>query len=238
MNLVSKLYRYLTRDCWEIGFVEGGLDAIMSNDTVIINWVKHNNKSGWFADPFILDVTDSEIIVLVEEYCYRTDKGHIAELVIDKQTYLLKEKSVILELETHLSFPAIYKKGNQVFIYPESWFSGALSIYEYQGRGQRLKFIKTICDEPMADGIITNHTGNKMLFSTKENNKLRVYDYNGNKFTYLKDIEFEEATARNAGDFFEKKSIVQPRFVVAVMEKPLRFKKSQSTCLATIHLNL
>ena len=211
MNFVSRLYRHLTRDCWEIGFVEGGLDAIMSDDSVRINWLKHNNKGGWFADPFILDITDSEIIVLVEEYRYGTAKGRIAELVIDKQSYLLKEISVILELDTHLSFPAVYRKGNKIFIYPESWFSGALSIYEYQGRGQRLKFVKVICDEPMADGIITNHLGNKLLFSTKENDKLRIYDYNGNKFTYLKDVEFDEAIARNAGDFFEYyKDIYRP----------------------------
>ena len=64
MKKLMRFYDKITRDRWEIGFVEGGVDAVMGNVSLKINWVKHNYKDRWFADPFVLDVTDSEIRLL------------------------------------------------------------------------------------------------------------------------------------------------------------------------------
>lgn len=206
MSVIRRFYDSITRDRWEIGFVEGGINAVMCGDgKLTINWMKHDYQDRWFADPFILEVTDSEIIVLVEEYQYSTKKGRIAELIIDKVSYELKEMNVILELDSHLSFPAIWREDSRVFVYPESWLSGKLSLYEYSGRGQEMRSVKVICSEPMADAILTERFGKKMLLSTKENDKLRYYDYiaDVDRFVFSKEQDFGLATARNAGNFFE-----------------------------------
>ena len=205
MGIIRKTYKKITRDCWEIGFVRGGIDAVMGGSPIKIDWLKHDFKDRWFADPFILDVTEFEIVVLVEEYRYEIGKGRIAELIVDKNTFLIKELNVLLELDTHLSFPAVWREGNRIFIYPESWGSGVLCLYEYLGRGRCLKQIKVICDDTMADAIITDRFGKKMLLSTKENDKLRFYDYDAvsEKFIFSVEKGFGTETARNAGDFFE-----------------------------------
>lgn len=208
MNSLRRIYNTITRDRWEIGFVEGGLDSVMEGgEELKIKWLQHEYKDRWFADPFILEVTDSEIVVLVEEYQYTTSKGRIAELVIDRNSYLLKELNIILELGTHLSFPAIWRDDSRVFVYPESWLSGKLSLYEYVGRGRKMKLVKVLCGEPMADAIMTERFGKKMLLSTKENDKLRFYDYcaDADRFVFSIERDFGSATARNAGDFFEYK---------------------------------
>ena len=54
---------------WTIGFVQGGLKSIIEDASINIQWVKQPIDR-WFADPFILDVTDSEIILLVEDFAY------------------------------------------------------------------------------------------------------------------------------------------------------------------------
>ena len=205
MKLFGKVHDTIVRDRWEIGFVKGGLDAIMSKPSIEIQWLKHNFKDRWFADPFILDVTESDIFVLAEEYQYSTNKGRIAELVVDRDSCVLKELNIILELDTHLSFPAIWREKGQIFVYPESWGSGALSLYEYRGRGQSLKQVKVLCDDSMADAIMTERFGKKRLLSTKENDRLRIYDYdvNDGKFVFSEEMDFGTATARNGGDFFE-----------------------------------
>lgn len=205
MSIVFNLYKTVVRDCWEIGFVEGGLDMVMSESPLVVNWLKHKYKDRWFADPFILDVNESEIFVLAEEYQYSTNKGRIAELVVDRDSYILKELNILLELDTHLSFPAISREKGQIFVYPESWSSGALTLYEYRGRGQSLKQVKVLCDDSMADAIMTERFGKKQLWSTKENDRLRVYDYDVNKgkFVFSEEMDFGTATARNGGDFFE-----------------------------------
>ena len=158
-RLIRDVYGRMIRSRWEIGFVQGGIDAVMSQKELRINWLKHNYKDRWFADPFILDVTESEIVVLVEEVRYHAPKGRIAELVVDRSTFELKERSIILEINTHLSFPAIWRKGNEVYVYPENWQSGELVLYEYEGRGENLKRVRQICNESLADAVMSECLG-------------------------------------------------------------------------------
>lgn len=205
MKILRKLYERLTRDRWEIGFVEGGIAAVMGQDPLKVNWLRHGFKDRWFADPFILDVADAEILVLVEEYRYETQKGRIALLVIDRQTFELKSLEIVLEEETHLSFPAIWRENGKVFIYPENWKSGALSLYELKNGRYDPDTKRILCEEAMADAIMTERFGKLQLFSVRENDKLRVYDFDTitHRFALSFEKPFGKATARNAGDFFE-----------------------------------
>lgn len=200
-----KIIDRITRDRWEIGFVEGGLAAVMLDRPMKVHWLKHNYRDRWFADPFILDVTDDEILVLVEEFRYETGIGRIAMLTVDKRTFVLKTMNIVLELPTHISFPAIWREDDRVFIYPESWKSGKLSLYELKDGRCDPAGAELICDEPMADAIMTKQMGGRKLFSVQENDKLRVYNYDAkqNLFVLSHVKPFGKATARNAGDFFE-----------------------------------
>ena len=96
--------------------------------------MKHSYRDRWFADPFILDVNDSEIILLAEEVEDKMQQGVISKLVIDRASYVLKSKKTILELPTHLSFPVIMREGNKILVYPESGASGKLTMYECPDR--------------------------------------------------------------------------------------------------------
>jgi hypothetical protein len=110
------------------------LDSVMNGDPIHVNWVKHHYKDSWFADPFILDVTDTDIIVLVEEWYKPIRRGRISKLIIDRNTFVLKDLQVVLQLDTHLSFPVIERREDGVYIYPENGESGNLSIYRYNVR--------------------------------------------------------------------------------------------------------
>ena len=210
MKRIGKLYERITRNRWEIGFVEGGIEAVMGQNPMKVNWLQHGYKDRWFADPFILDVTDTEIQVLVEEYLYETKKGRIALLVVDKRTFRLKSLEIVLEEETHLSFPAIWRENGKVFVYPESWRSGVLSCYEYKNGRCDVATKKTLCEEPMADAIMTERFGKRQLFAVRENDRLRIYNFDSRTQRFILSYEkpFGRATARNGGDFFEYKGEV------------------------------
>lgn len=165
-------------------------------------------KNKWYADPFILDVTDDNIIVLVEEFTYSINQGRLAKLVIDKNTYKVKSEKIILSLTTHLSFPAILRIGNQIFIYPENSESGKSIIYQYNSKDDSLVETNTLSDLPLTDAIITEIDGNNYLFATKipkqNKNELAIYTskerighYNLHQVIFLNDN-----TARGAGDIF------------------------------------
>lgn len=205
MNKVKKLYKQITRDRWEIGFVEGGLTAVMTKETLQIHWLQHRFRDRWFADPFVLEVTDDEIQLLVEEFRYEHPKGRIALLTVDRHSWELKSLRVILELDTHLSFPAIWRENGRVYLYPENWLSGRLSLYELEDQRCDPGLGMVLCNESMADAIMTERFGKPLLFSVKDNDKLRVYHLDDDTGLFVLSYEkpFGIATARNAGDFFD-----------------------------------
>lgn len=205
MKTVKKILKRIVHDRWEIGFVEGGLDAVMGQEPLKVNWLKHGFTDRWFADPFILEVTDDVIRVLVEEFDYCSRKGRIALLTIDRSSYELRSKHTVLDLKTHLSFPAIWRENGKVFIYPESSASGTLCLYELKDNGCDPECKIVLCQETMVDAIMTDRFGKRQLFSIKTYDKLRIYHFDRQKGQFVLSFEkpFSRATTRNAGDFFE-----------------------------------
>ncbi|GHV59879.1 hypothetical protein AGMMS49579_27320 [Spirochaetia bacterium] len=127
----SAFYGKCTKEKWNIGFVNLDINDILLHETLNVQWMKHTYKDRWFADPFILRITGNDIVLLAEEYCEPIKKGRIVKLIVDKKNYSLKDNDVVLELESHLSFPAIFRKNDDIFIYPESSASGELNLYKY-----------------------------------------------------------------------------------------------------------
>ena len=208
---IKDIVKSLSDERWNIGFISNDLDSIMLGEPIKVNWVKHYYKDSWFADPFILDVTDEEIIVLVEEWYKPIKRGRISKLTIDRATFVLKDLRVILELNTHLSFPVIERRDDGIYIYPENGEAGNLSIYKYNPDTNECIKVGVLCEDAVADAICTDFFENKMMFATKRpnpnGNTLYIYerDENSHKYIEKEQIKFEENVARMAGNFFEYK---------------------------------
>ena len=140
MKLKDRLIHYIKDTKYNIGFIDGDLkDIIEGIQPIKVNWLNHPYKDRWFADPFILDVTDNEIWVLVEEWYDPIQRGRISKLIIDKQTYKLKDILVLLELDSHLSFPAIRRAQYGIYVYPENSVTGKLTEYKYIPEKEKLE---------------------------------------------------------------------------------------------------
>ena len=105
MKLITYL-KYLTNHKFKIGFIEDSVETILANKACKINVIKHKYHDRWFADPFILEVTNSKIILLAEEFMYSNSKGRIAQLTIDRKSYKLIANKTILDLPTSVIKPA------------------------------------------------------------------------------------------------------------------------------------
>ena len=200
---MNPIRKYALEGVWNIGFVRECLDEILSTDKPLhFDWMKHNFNDRWFADPFILDVTESHIIVLVEEYYNPIHRGRISRLKVNKQTFELEDVDTILQLDTHLSFPAISRKGDNIFIYPENCASGSLKLYQYDSVNNSCKPVRTLCNEPLTDAVISDISGKEYIMSTQlpnpNKNMLGCYDESGLVQTTM----FSDNTARNAGAWF------------------------------------
>ncbi len=210
MKLKDRPIHYIKDTKYNIGFIDGDLKDIIEGKLPIkVNWLNHPYRDRWFADPFILDVTDNEIWVLVEEWYGPIQRGRISKLIIDKQTYKLKDILVLLELESHLSFPAIRRAQDGIYVYPENSVTGKLTEYKYIPEKEKLEISDIIANEPLTDAIQTDFFGEKLLFSTRlpdANGKdLYIYRFDEETQAYreMSQYHYSENLSRSAGDFFK-----------------------------------
>ena len=178
MSIIDKAYYHT----WNIGFVDAdSRDIVGSEKTQIkVHWVKHSYKDRFFADPFILSVDEKLIKVLVEDYPYYDKRGMISLLTIDRKTYELKEKKVVLKQPFHMSYPFVMRKENgETWVAPEASQSGNLYYYTINKETGKLENQKILVEEPLLDSTIVEYKGLWWLFCTKRgedsNKKLYIY---------------------------------------------------------------
>lgn len=203
------LKEYIKRNresAWLLGIVPNGYDDLKNGN---IFWVsKGKYKKKWFADPFILDVDDNFIYLLVEEYDYAINRGRIAKISIDRKTLTIIDCVILLDLPTHLSFPVIYRRNGKIYVAPENNCSGEFYIYEYDLLQEKMVKLKELCHRRLTDAIIFENENGFHLLTTYEPKPngclLSIFhsdDFLGN-YTLSQEILFESNIARNAGQLF------------------------------------
>lgn len=192
---------------WNIGFIEEGVSSVLSSQECRIKWVKNSCHDRWFADPFILSANAEQIELLVEEFSYERRIGRIAKLVISRPDYKLVSYKIILELDTHLSFPFIFRHQGHIYVLPENSQSGKSILYEYSYESESLTQISVVANEPLTDATILKYDGTFYVLSTQ------IPDPNGKVLTVrhfdiekmvcgekVCEIMFKQNVARNAGE--------------------------------------
>ena len=208
MNIIRKI-QY--NQYWNIGFCEQTPEELIHDKQLKpIKWLKHPYRDRWFADPFIFSVTNTEIVVFVEECPMENPKGIISELVIDRRTMFLKKKYVILELDTHLSYPAIIRHEGKVYVYPENGASGNLNIYEYDAENHKLVNPICILNEAVADATIVMLNDHYYITATKfPGTQENAYLYESKSLfgpfgqTIDRPFQTDKRCSRQGGNWFE-----------------------------------
>lgn len=204
MNL--RKYNY---NRWNLAFFdERDLDDVITGDYSNVHWMKYDYRDRWFVDPFILLADENIITVLAEELEYKTNKGRIAKLIVDRQTWDLKEMKIILELDTHLSFPMILRRGKEIIIIPENSASKKSFAYRYNPTNDEISKLKDVCDLPLTDATVFEHNGRTYMLSTSaptsNGNELIIFEFDKDKLISKESgkYTFESNIARNAGSPF------------------------------------
>ncbi|MBR1793570.1 MAG: hypothetical protein IJ764_08045 [Bacteroidales bacterium] len=204
-KVIHRIYNKPIDQRWEIGFLDVCIDDLLKGKPYRINIIKHHYTQGWFADPFVLDVTDDEIFLLVEEWHYANRRGRISRLAIDRKTLELLEVTPVLQLNSHLSFPAIRRVDDEVFVYPENAKGKGLAMYHYNKLGRVFEACEVLTSMPLLDAVITNGFGPEYIFATTLDNpsrQLRWFEVVEGRAVERGIISFADDTARNAGDWF------------------------------------
>lgn len=159
--------RYFYSEWWNIGLARLTPDELVKDgDISSFRWLEHPYRDRFFADPFILDVNGDTVDVLVEEKRFDSN-GDITHLTIDASTMKLLSRKVILDLDTHLSYPYIYRADSLIYVIPENCQSGVLKAYEYDLFADTLVNPKIISYDGLIDATMLCLDGDyARLFAT------------------------------------------------------------------------
>ncbi len=191
---------------WDLAFFEysgnWSLDVIKQPYHVIKN--PYQNK--WFADPFILAVDDDNLALLVEEFDYGVNRGRIAKVIVDRHTNCITDCKIVLDLSTHLSFPAIYRIKDEILVIPENSESGNSTVYRYNNDSNELLPLNVVSSKPLVDPCYFCDDDNIYVLSTimpnPNGNVLSLFKSASllSPIEHIKDYSFDSNIARMGGE--------------------------------------
>lgn len=85
-------------------------------------------KDRFWADPHVIS-KDNKYYIYIEEFIYKTNKGHIALLIMDENGKY-NEPVTILDRPYHLSYPFIFESDGDYYMIPESYENKTIELYK------------------------------------------------------------------------------------------------------------
>jgi len=180
LNFISKIFDKFYLKQWSIGIVNEKIEDVIRNKNISkeIKWIQINNNYQFFADPFIFESETGNYSILFEEMNYIKQYGIISQFKLDNTNNAI-EKKVILDTNTHLSYPFIFYENGNMYVFPESSIRGKLSCYQYDSSSRSLQFIRDLINLPLLDSTILKHQNKYWVFSTMKgidsNKKLYIF---------------------------------------------------------------
>ena len=202
------LKEHLLHYTWDLAYGRY-YESILHNglEGVELHVISNPYKKKWFADPFILREDEQHVHLLVEEFDSNIKRGRIAHLTVDKSKDVIEDCKIILDLPTHLSFPAIYRKDDEIIVHPENFQSGKSYMYRYDQANDALVDPVCVCNDPISDAVIICKKDHYEMYATREPkpNGNALIHYESKTFTGLyketEQIIFNGNHARMAGAF-------------------------------------
>ena len=216
MSFIGNKKSEWQESAWLLGICENGFDDLKAGH---IHWISEGKYKGrkWFADPYILDYNQSTIHILVEEFDYQVHRGRIAKLTIDRNRWEVTDCKILLDLDTHLSFPMIWREGGNVFVCPENYHSGGWNMFRYDSEKEKLELVQQLSNEKLTDATIYFDGTIYWLLSTYEPSpngaELTIWksDKLGGPYKENQRVNFDENVGRNAGMIFKyEEKLIRP----------------------------
>jgi hypothetical protein len=150
----------LTREQWflTLGRAADGLPASLAGATPV-----YPASDRGIADPFFSE-QGGETFLFFEEIEAATGKGVIAAARLTPEGGLTDVRTV-LEREFHLSYPFVFRHGEDTFLMPESAQAGRLDVYRATEFPWRWEYFRTLLDGVyLVDGTLFEYNGKFWLF--------------------------------------------------------------------------
>jgi hypothetical protein len=210
-NLLERARRILSREQWQLLIHFGDhTETDLSSFKKIIP-----PKDRFWADPHVL-YQEPNYYIFVEEFPYRTQKGHLSVIEMDKEGKY-KQPIPILQENCHLSYPFVFEWRGHYYMVPESSGKRTIDLYECIGFPDRWQHKLTLMKDIRAvDTTLIYFQGKWWLFTAMAEQEAAAPQvelflfYSEELFTDrwhahpLNPIVSDVKKARAAGRIFEK----------------------------------
>jgi hypothetical protein len=152
-------------DIWQVGIVPEPIHKALASDGLDksrVVWLPPQGSFRFVADPFGLFHGD-RFTVLVEAYDYRVKRGEIHYYNYDQQ-WRLRERGIALKRPFHLSYPQLIRSGEDIFMLPEAFQSGRLTLYRAVDFPRAWQPVAVLLDEAAVDATVFAHQGRWWMF--------------------------------------------------------------------------
>lgn len=151
-------------DLWRSGFVRRSLACVHAGGVVAgeVTWLPDQGEFAYVADPFGID-RDGRLTVFAEHFDYRSRRGEIRYFQYDAAGSLVAE-GVALAEPWHLSYPSLIEDGGELYMLPEGYKSGGLTLYRCVRFPDRWEAAHRLLDAPAIDATVVRHGGRWWMF--------------------------------------------------------------------------
>jgi hypothetical protein len=145
-------------DIWRSGFVRRGLKSVVSTAGVSpdeITWLPTGGQFQFVADPFGIE-RDGVLTVFVEAFDYHVRRGEIHFYQFDA-TNVLINRGIALAAPFHLSYPSLIEDGGELYMLPEGYKSGGLTLYRCVRFPDCWEPLQRLGDAAAIDATVVRH---------------------------------------------------------------------------------
>lgn len=162
----SYMKQVLVENYWTLAYRKkyGQEDLVLYDKQVTFRLFPENHRY-WCADPFLFEQGE-QAYLFFERYDRWSGKGHIAySLLMDNK---VSEPKAILFASHHLSFPFIFRKGEEIYLIPESGDAGQVVLYRAESFPDRWKKEKILIEDFRGtDTVVFEAEGARWLLTSK-----------------------------------------------------------------------
>jgi hypothetical protein len=134
------------------------------------------NNCFW-ADPCVFTTDDDKRFIFFEELVYAKKKAHLSVLEL-KEDGATSKPQIILEKPYHLSYPFVFKEGNDIYMIPETSENKTIELYKCVSFPVKWEFQRNLMENVHAvDTTIHKKDGRYWMFvNIKENKGASAWD--------------------------------------------------------------
>jgi len=170
-------------------------------------------KDRFWADPFVIS-KNNKFYIYVEEFLYKTNKGHISVLELNNKGALINLQRII-EKPYHMSYPFIFESNNTYYMIPETGENKTIELFKCTSFPDKWDFVMNLMENITARDTTLFYYINKWWLFTSINESGNTSDYHelflfssadlfSNKWKSHPDnpVVSDVKTARSAGKIF------------------------------------